>query len=157
MTATAPDSTTATIRTLKVSELAMLADGATEFYAASRWLGRFDAERFRVIWTELLGTGAAVIFVALAANAITGALGGIVHQEIYGDRLIAEEFFWFARPEHRGAGVALYRAFEEWARVRGAAALQMVHLFDSMPEKVARFYLRTGFEPVEMRYQKDLL
>ena len=60
------------------------------------------------------------------------------------------------RPASRGAGVALYRAFEEWARVRGAAALQMVHLFDVMPAKVARFYLRSGFEPIEMRYQKDL-
>lgn len=140
----------------------MLADGAREFFAASRWLGRFDPERFRAIWTELLHSGAAVIFVAVgvpgsdAAGTITGALGGIIHQEIYGDRLIAEEFFWFQRPGHRGPGVALYRAFEEWARVRGAAALQMVHLFDVMPAKVARFYLRSGFEPVEMRYQKEL-
>jgi GNAT superfamily N-acetyltransferase len=155
MTATTPDR--AMIRTLKASELAMLGDCARDFYAASRWLGRFNPERFRAAWTLLFDSGAAVIFVAEdSGGAIAGTLGGIIHREIYGDRLIAEEFFWFARPGHRGAGVALYRAFEEWARARGAAALQMVHLFDVMPEKVARFYLRSGFEPVEMRYQKEL-
>lgn len=145
-----------TIRTLKASEFGALEAGAREFYAASRWLGRFDPERFRALWSELYNAGAGVILASFDEGTITGALGGIVHREIYGDRLIAEEFFWFARPEHRGAGVALYRCFEEWARSRGAAAIQMVHLFDSMPEKVARFYLRSGFEPVEMRYQKDL-
>jgi GNAT superfamily N-acetyltransferase len=146
----------ATIRPLAPCELARLEDCAREFYAASRWLGTFEPERFRQIWTELLSTGAGVIFAALDHGAVIGAIGGIVHREIYGPRMIAEEFFWFVRPGARGAGVALYRRFEEWARAKGAHQLHMVHMCDSMPEKVARFYLRSGFEPAEIRYGKDL-
>lgn len=159
MTATPPDRATfkASIRTLEASELGLLEDCARDFYAASRWLGRFDPERFRAIWTQLLASDMSVIFIAIEEGEIAGTIGGIIYQEIYGDRLIAEEFFWFVRPASRGAGVALYRHFEKWARERGAAAIHMAHLFDVMPEKVARFYLRTGFQPVEMRYQKDLI
>lgn len=153
MTATASHTT---IRQLDPADLGRLNEWAREFDAASRWLGRFDPARFRGIWTELLNGGAGVIFAALEGDQITGAIGGIIHREIYGDRLIAEEFFWFQRAAHRGAGVRLYRAFEQWARERGARSIQMVHLFDVMPEKVARFYLRSGFEPVEMRYSKEL-
>jgi GNAT superfamily N-acetyltransferase len=156
------------IRAITIDELGAVEPAAREFYAASRVLGSpFRIDRFREIWQSLLATGAGVIFAAIDgaedgvdpvedAGAIAGVIGGILHREIYGEAMIAEEFFWFVRPERRGAGVALYRRFEEWARERGAESIQMVHLFDVMPEKVARFYLRSGFEPAEMRYVKTL-
>jgi GNAT superfamily N-acetyltransferase len=145
------------IREITIGELARVEDAAREFYAASRMLGaRFRIDRFREIWEPLLRAGAGVIFADWRQDEIAGVIGGIVHREIYGDALVAEEFFWFVREQYRGAGVALYRRFEEWARGRGASSIQMVHLFDSMPEKVAKFYLRSGFEPAEMRYVKQL-
>jgi GNAT superfamily N-acetyltransferase len=155
------------IRPITIDELSAVEDAARDFYAASRFLGGFRIERFCETWAALLATGAGVIFAALDGaedgidpaedpGAVAGVIGGLLHREIYGEALIAEEFFWFCRPERRGAGVALYRRFEQWARERGAATIQMVHLLDVMPEKVARFYLRSGFEPVEMRYVKAL-
>lgn len=154
MTATIPYQ--ATIRPLAPRELGALEDCAREFYAASRWLGEFNPAHFHALWSELIHAGTGVIFAALDHGAVIGAIGGMLHREIYGARLIADEFFWFVRPAHRGAGVALYRRFEDWARAKGAHQIHMVHLFDSMPDKLARFYLRHGFEPVEMRYAKDL-
>src|SRR5207344_979862 len=113
-----------------------LEDAAREFYSASRFLGEFSLDRFCEIWAHLLSTGAGVIFAdergENGTRELEGVIGGIVHPEIYGHELVAEEFFWFVRAEHRGAGVRLYRRFEDWARERGAARLQMVHLFDSM-------------------------
>lgn len=149
------------IREIAIDELGRVEDAAREFYAASHVLGSFRIDHFRQIWEPLLTSGAGVIFASCDHEnkygaALDGVIGGVIHREIYGDALIAEEFFWFVREAHRGAGVALYRRFEAWARERGAHSIQMAHLFDSMPEKVAKFYLRAGFKPVEMRYAKDL-
>ncbi|HEY2605567.1 MAG TPA: GNAT family N-acetyltransferase [Paraburkholderia sp.] len=150
---------------MQTADLDRVAAAAREFHAASPLLrengGGFRLDHFREIWTQLLDGGGGVIFAdfdesGASHGAITGLLGGVIHRGIYGDQLIAEEFFWFVRESHRGGGVRLYRRFEQWARERGAASIQMVHLFDSMPEKVARFYLRAGFKPIEMRYAKAL-
>jgi GNAT superfamily N-acetyltransferase len=144
------------IRKAAEADLQNLAAGAAEFYAASEFLTAFDIGRFCELWTELLGRDHGVIFVAEDQGLITGAIAGMIHRDIYGEALIAEEFFWFVRPETRGAGVRLYRAFEAWARERGAVSLQMVHLLDSMPAKVGAFYERLGFRAAEIRYTKTL-
>jgi GNAT superfamily N-acetyltransferase len=57
----------------------------------------------------------------------------------------------------RGGGVLLYRAFEAWAKTKKATELRMGYLVDLMPEKVAHFYERVGFERVEVGYSKRLL
>lgn len=144
------------IREIGTDELDKVEEAAHEFYAASRFLGAFSLARFCELWTRLLELGAGVIFADDCDGELVGMIGGMLHRETYGEALIADEFFWFVREGSRGSGVALYRRFEEWARERGAVEIQMVHLFDSMPEKVAKFYLHSGFEPVEMRYRKVL-
>jgi GNAT superfamily N-acetyltransferase len=144
------------IRRLDVSELERLGEGAAEFYASSRFLEDFEPALFRRIWEELLANGAGVVFVAEKDGRIEGAIGGIVHREIYSAATVAEEMFWFAREAARGAGVALYRHLERWAKEKGAANLHMMHLADSMPEKVSRFYCAQGFELAETRYVKRL-
>ena len=78
------------------------------------------------------------------------------HPDIYGSDLVAEEFFWFVSESYRKDGIRLYRTFENWARERGAKTLQMVHLSDSMPDKLKKFYLRSGFAEIETRYAKSL-
>lgn len=146
-----------TIRHAELTDLPRLAAGAAEFYAASEFLTAFDIGRFCEIWTTLLRSGSGVIVIEEGPDGlINGALGGMSHRDIYGEDLIAEEFFWFMRPDTRGGGVRIYRAFERWAKARGAVTLQMVHLLDSMPEKVARFYLAVGFKAAETRYIKKL-
>lgn len=144
------------IKTATIADLARTEAAAREFYASSHAFGDFHLSRFVDVWKELIGSGAGVIFSYERDGRIEGAIGGLVHRDIYSDALIAEEFFWFIRREHRGAGVLLYRRFEQWARERGACQIQMVHLLDLMPGKVARFYLREGFMPIETRYAKAL-
>lgn len=144
------------IRELTIDDLPDLEETAREFYAASRALGEFKLDRFCEMWRFLLTGGDGVIFAWDSDGEIVGVLGGIVHRDIYSESTIAEEFFWFIREAHRGGGVALYRRFEQWARDKGAAQIQMVHLLDVMPERVSRFYRRAGFEPIETRYAKRL-
>lgn len=129
---------------------------ARQFYSSSEFLGQFDIERFTQVWTNLLQMGMGVIFLMESDGQICGAIGGMVHQDLYGHELIAEEFFWFIESDARGAGIRLYREFENWAREQGADSIQMVHLLDLMPEKVEAFYRRAGFTPIETRYSKKL-
>lgn len=147
---------TATPRQIALSEIDILLPLSREFYSSSRFLVEFDIEKFRQIWTQLMNADMGVILVIEEGGEPVGALGGFVHAELYSSKVVAEEMFWFASKEKRGVGVKLYRAFENWARLRGAETLQMVHLMDSMPEKLSNFYAHMGFEPVEMRYSKRL-
>lgn len=129
---------------------------AQQFYSSSEFLGHFDIDRFTQVWTNLFQMGMGVIFLMESDGQISGAIGGMVHQDLYGHDFVAEEFFWFVRPDARGSGIRLYGEFEKWARQNGASRIQMVHLLDLMPEKVEAFYRRAGFTPIETRYSKKL-
>jgi GNAT superfamily N-acetyltransferase len=146
------------IRRAEVFEdLVKLLPLASEFYASSKFLKRFDEQRFIALWTELINN-AGVIFLLEQDRIVTGALGGALYPDAYSSDLVATEFFWFVTESARGGrgGIALYRSFEDWARDRGAAEIRMVHLLDSMPEKLERVYKHFGFQPVEVHFVKGL-
>jgi hypothetical protein len=137
--------------------LRKLAPGAQEFYASSKVLRKFDIEKFVNFWRAIMESEQGIIFVAMEDQDIIGAIAGMAYPEPYSGELVVQEFFWFVRPGHRGsAGLRLYNALEYWARQKEAKALRMVHLMDSMPEKLSRIYKRLGYEPLEMQYTKDL-
>lgn len=148
------------IRLATIEDLPRMSAWAEEFYASSRHLNGFQLERFVQIWTELLRLEAGVIFLATESNAqeevIVGAIGGMVHRDLYNGELTASEAFWRVREGSRGSGVALYRVFEQWAQEQGCLSIQMVHLTGVMSEKVGKFYLRMGYESIETRYSKRL-
>ena len=145
------------IRTATARDLnAKLAPAAEEFYAASKFLQRFDLPRFCDLWRGLLESGTGTIILAEEDGAVDGAIGGVVYPEPYSGELVASEFFWFVRESSRGEGLRLYRAFEKWARDKGAVQIRMVHLHDSMPGKLSRVYERLGYTAVETHYVKGL-
>lgn len=146
-----------TIQKTQPSDLPKLAECAREFYAASEVLQNFDMARFQAVWTGLIESGAGVIFSLIDdAGEILGTIGGLAYPDLYSGELIATEFFWFVRDGHRGGGLKLYRAFESWGREQACTQIRMVHLIDSMPEKLARVYRHLGFVPVETHYSKPL-
>ena len=139
-------------------KLRSLAEGAREFYASSRFLRQFDINKFVDFWRPIIANESGVIFIAEDDGEIIGAIGGMAYPEPYSGELVVQEFFWFVRPAHRGtAGIRLYKAFEQWLRDKQAAAIRMVHLMDSMPEKLGRVYRQLGYTPVETMYTKDLV
>lgn len=144
------------IRPATVEDLPRCGQSAQEFYESAPSLGSFELDRFITMWTMLLGNGSGVIFLLLNGEVIVGAIGGVAYPDAYTAKLMATEFFWFVGESSRGRGVRLYRMFEDWARERGCAQIRMVHLLDLMPEKVARFYDRAGFKPLEVHYAKEL-
>ncbi len=145
-----------TIELATVADLPKMAECAAEFSRSSRLIRPFEMARFQALWTSLIESGTGAIFSLVDAGRIVGFIGGVVYPEPYCDELIAQEFFWFVQGEHRGQGLRLYRAFEQWAREKGCAQIRMAHLSDLMPEKLKRVYALLGFKEVETSYAKDL-
>jgi GNAT superfamily N-acetyltransferase len=145
-----------TIREAELSDLAKLEAGAREFYAASKFLKGFDADRFNALWSRLIESGAGVVFVLEKESAPIGAIGGVIYPDTYSADQIATEFFWFVREGHRGQGLRLYEAFEDWARRRGCQRIRMAHLCDLMPDGLKWLYGELGFHAVEISYEKEL-
>ena len=161
------------IRKAAIEDLPRLHGLANEFYSASSILGRlpFEMHRFVKAWTNFLESEIGVIFLAVSIHAperdnntdrlasrdeVTGMIGGIQYPDLYSGVLIATEFFWFVSEANRGTGIRLYKAFEGWAKEQGCEQIRMIHLNDSMPEKLAKFYLRLGYEQSETHYLKEL-
>lgn len=109
------------------------------------------------MWTlaeRLLGGGEdATILVAERDGAVIGMIGLVAFaHHISGERFVGE-VCWWVDPEARGsAGVRLLKAAEQWARERGAVALQMI----APTEHVAGIYQALGYTPVETTFQKGL-
>jgi len=143
---------------IRIADLGRLIPLAREFYSKSRFLRNLDPDRFTRMWAELIERGAGEIFLLPddGSGPITGALGAVTYAEPYSGELIATEFFWYVADGFRGQGMNLYRAFEEWARNRKCSQIRMVHLMDSMPDKLNVVYRRLGYEPAELHYVKEL-
>jgi GNAT superfamily N-acetyltransferase len=144
------------IRRASIADLARLEPVAAEFYKASKFLKTFSIDKFSAIWRQFIEADFGVIFIAEQNGEIQGTIGGVIHPDIYGEHLVAEEFFWYVKESERGCGIQLYMEFEDWAKRRGASEIQMVHLMDSMPEKLTKFYRSRGYEAVETRYSMSL-
>ena len=138
-------------------ELQDLEPGAKEFYASSKHLKGFDLAKFVGMWTQLITSGTGVIFAMRDDEGqVQGAISGVIYPEPYSEGLVATEFFWFVRPQHRGKGLDLYYRLEQWAKEKQASQIRMAHLCDLMPDGLKWLYGELGFEPIEILYAKDL-
>lgn len=144
------------LREATVEDFPRMETCAREFFAASRFLNGFASDVFENTWTGLLAGDAGVIFLLEDEHAIHGALGGVAYPDPHTGELIATEFFWFVSEGHRGQGLRLLKAFEEWARAKGCVQIRMAYLMDLMPSKLEMVYKRLGYVPAEVLYVKEL-
>lgn len=107
-------------------------------------------------YEEMINAGAATVFVAEKDGELMGALGSIKAPDLHNGEIIAIETFWFTAPEHRGCGVKLLDAFEKWAADNGCAKTAMIHLADSMPDRLEKFYLKRGYQLIEKHYTRRI-
>jgi GNAT superfamily N-acetyltransferase len=83
-------------------------------------------------------------------------LGALIFPDVNSSDLVATEMFWYSDKNARGCGLALFSAFERWAKENGAKHAIMVHLSNSMPEKLRRFYGKKGYCEVDTHYMKEI-
>lgn len=82
-----------------------------------------------------------------------GAIGGGRAPHPFNfDHWFASEMFWWSEGRE---GLRLLSAFEDWARER-CQSVTMITLEAVNPERMAGFYQRRGFNPVERSFMKVL-
>lgn len=69
------------------------------------------------------------------------------------------EMFWFCLKEYRGnlENIKMFKIMEDYAKNNDIGYIQMIHLCDSMPEKMEKFYKKKGYKMLQKCYNKELI
>jgi len=140
------------IRVATHDDIPMLRGLAEEFASSTEFVKCFDFDSFSKAWHCFIDS-AGVIFIL---GDFDGMLGAIKYPDINNGQLTSMECFWYVSPSKRGKGKALLTAFETWSKENGCSTMRMVHLTDSMPERLQTVYKRMGYKAVEVHYVKEL-
>ena len=115
-----------------------------------------DSESLRESLGNLLNGG---ILKVAENGSIQGVAGALVFPAYWNrNEIMAQELFWFLRPEYRGTstGLKLLISLENSAREKGAKRLMMLCLDALDGDKIASMYERLDYEPQERTYVKWL-
>ena len=145
------------IREARLDEVRAVTEYMKQFESCTKHV-KVDVEHGVKTYERIIrsGMGAMLVLFDDAGIEIRGGLGCIKAPDLAYPRMIAVETFWFVAPGHRGKGLSLFHAFEEWAIKNGCDACAMIHLADSYPEALERLYVRNGYELVEKHFVKEL-
>jgi GNAT superfamily N-acetyltransferase len=127
------------------------------FFDAASPPGTFRPAVFLATWDQLFAAGIGVIFgLRNEERKLQGIFGAMKYPDPNTGEMVANEMFWWVQPEARGQGRSLLEAYEAWAGEQGARYLTMVHLSNSMPERLRKLYERRGYRESETHYIKEI-
>lgn len=146
-----------TIRPMAVEELPRLIPFGEDFLASCGQTG-FEPERFLKFWGDLMQYAGAVIYLAEDQGEVQGAMGMIPVPDPYRMGLIAQEGFWYVRPERRGTRLALrlFAQYERWAREIGATECRVASMHGQHYEALSRYFYAHGYQPFEHAFMKRI-
>lgn len=141
------------IRRALPEDMDRLIEMGQRFVAETEYAGLIKADPERITETVMrIATNPdGAIFVS-GNGSVTGMIAMLIYEHPFSGERMASEMAWWVEPEARGSGVKLLRAAEEWARERGAVAVQMV----APTERVGALYSRLGYKAFETSYQRRL-
>lgn len=140
------------IRIANIEDVPKVVNSVSGFMKESKH-APFSVEKSIQSWESIVEAG---IGVMLILGDFDGALGGFATPDPHRDCLVASEAFWYVKPECRGNGDELLKAFEQWAKKQGCGRIIMTHLSDSMPQSLKKYYERKGYLELETNYIKEL-
>ncbi len=143
-----------TVRLATSADTARIVAMVEHFLESSIYGRQIVRDPERLAWTTEIVLERGVIFVAEIAGVVEGFLAGGEQEHPYDGARVAVEFAWWVEPAHRGSSIGprLLRAFEDWARQKGLSYVTMVAPAES--GDVSRYYLKTGYAPLETSYVK---
>lgn len=105
-----------------------------------------------------MDVGVAKTIVAERGDFLVGALGFYVMDNLFAGVRQASEFMWYVLPGDRNGPLAirLFKEYEAHAKEMGCTFISMLHLENSMPVKLKRFYERKGYVKTETTYLKRI-
>lgn len=139
---------------------ALLAMGE-KFFLFSRFaqFANFDRDTARASITALIGAEVGVCLVAVIDGEVVGGIVGALAPLWFAPTcLSATEFAWWVSEEHRGgtAGIKLLRAFEQWAKNKGAAMVSMSDLVIEGATPAGRLFEKLGYTVIERSHVKKV-
>jgi hypothetical protein len=145
------------IRQATVNDLEKLIPMGFKFAEESKLPGKFVPEVWLRNWTNFLSQGVGVVLLSEREGSATGAIAGLMYNDLNDDARILAETFWFTDHNYRGLdGLKLFYAFEGWAKRNGVERLHMAHLSEINAETLRKLYLRRGYISAETFYIKTL-
>lgn len=116
------------------------------FHAASGMPFAFDRAAMAEVLARLIASDDATVLMTQR-----GLIGGMLNTAYCAPSWVyAVEMFWWSQ----GDGLALLRAFEEWAQQAGANEIRMTSLA-ALP-RADRILRHVGYSPAEISYSKVL-
>jgi len=141
-------------------QLEEMAEALMPFYNKLPFEGKKKPEdvvnSFASRWSDLISQGFGKIFGLWEDDKIIGGIGVVNCPALEDGAPITQEAFWYIDEKKRGSGVRLFKAAEDYANSVGSERFVMVHLENSMPQKIKKFYERLGFTKIETGYIKEL-
>lgn len=145
-----------TVRLAEPADLDRVVEMCTRFAIEStfRQLGEASPGKIVALAGTLGASDDGCVFIADVGGRAVGLIAGHVYVHPMFDITMASELVWWVDPEHRAGrtGVALLKAFEQWAEDHGATHVQMV----APDEKVGAFYARRKYTRLEIAYARRI-
>lgn len=136
------------IRELQEKDIeAMVAIGA-EMHQEGAFSGLdYNPHRMEAVFTRCLTDRDHLCLVVKKDGMIIGGIYAVLSVYFFNYDIIAEERALYVLKEHRGgiAGLKLVRAFEKWAKERGAKEIVTGSSVGIKTEKVRQFYEALGY------------
>jgi N-acetylglutamate synthase-like GNAT family acetyltransferase len=95
---------------------------------------------------KILNVPTAVGFVA-ESKEIIGFICGALHEQFFTQQKFASDMALFVEPKHRGGSAAfrLVKAFENWAKEKGASHIWLGQSVGQNIDDTKNFYIRLGY------------
>jgi GNAT superfamily N-acetyltransferase len=107
---------------------------------------------------ELINGQNGVVFAAEIDGVVVGGMAGGIVDQWFNDDLIAYDYSIFIEPSRRSGitAIRLVKAFEEWARIKGAKIVQLGIGTKLNVEGTSKLYQSLGFEVFAPLFQKEI-
>lgn len=145
----------AVVRKIGLDQVRSLTEKMKAFENASAFV-KVNIDHCVKVYSHFINSGMGAMFALMDGNEIIGGLGCIKAPDLHEGVMTAIECFWLVLPEHRGQGLKLFRAFERWAAENKCEKKAMIHMADSFPEMLTKFYEREGYQLAELHYVKGV-
>ena len=137
-------------------ELIQLHAILSEFYKLMPYKKKeIKAEPWASRWMNLIESGFGKVLALVEDGVYKGGIGLVTVNSLEDGSQVTQEAFWYVDAKSRGGGIRLYKAAEEYVKSIGSERFMMIHLENSMPDKVRSFYKRMGFKKTETTYIKE--
>ncbi len=145
------------IREARIDEVRKVAEFMKQFEQHTGFV-KVDVNHATKQYERFYATGIGIMIILEDDNTgeLYGGIGAIALPDIHCGIMTAVETFWFVSPEHRGQGLKLLKAFEDWGKKMKCKRLALIHLADSYPEILEKIYIRKKYKLVEKHFIREV-